>query len=123
MSVLFHIWPREHHRRWVGNMLRARGWGGMLWNSISWTQQDPGYTHELIAAAIVCIRPVDDQAINMPTWIEENFTRSQFWLMNYGQSRTTQRIRCFQGQTTDRLFNPNWIYSLVCVCVCVINNK
>jgi hypothetical protein len=55
----------------------------MLWNSISWTQQDPGYTHELIAAAIVCIRPVDDQAINMPTWIGKELVSFHTYLRSY----------------------------------------
>lgn len=55
-----HHYPK-HDERGGRKIVRARGWVGMLWNSLFWTWQGYG-THELIATVVNCTRSSQDQA-------------------------------------------------------------
>lgn len=49
--ILFFFKVREHHRKEVRRSLRARGWGGKLWNIVFWMWCDC-WTHELTVALL-----------------------------------------------------------------------
>lgn len=51
---------QDYHKRRSEKIVRARGWGGLEWNSVLWTGQH-SCTHELTTAVAVCTKPAQDK--------------------------------------------------------------
>lgn len=61
MLHLLHTWSREHCGGGGWKIIRARGWGGLLWDNVSW-RWCCYCSHELPAVVGTCTRPAQDHA-------------------------------------------------------------